>query len=86
MQRSVPHVVGSVLVLEVSDDGCGLPGTNAQSAGLGLASMRRRAAEVSGICTATARAGGGTMVRALLPCPPNSEGMNDGADSSIDRR
>jgi len=82
----LPHVVGSVLVLEVSDDGCGLPGTNAQSAGLGLASMRRRAAEVSGICTATARAGGGTMVRALLPCPPNSEGMNDGADSSIDRR
>jgi signal transduction histidine kinase len=54
------------LVLEVSDDGRGLPAA-LPSRGLGLASMHRRAEEVGGRCTVTAGPGGGTRVRADFP-------------------
>jgi signal transduction histidine kinase len=53
------------LVLEVEDDGSGLP--PGCRAGVGLHSMRERAAELGGSCTVAGRPGGGTVVRALLP-------------------
>jgi signal transduction histidine kinase len=53
------------LLLEVADDGTGVPAPNGR--GVGLRSMQERAAELGGTCTVTARAGGGTLVRAQLP-------------------
>lgn len=54
-----------VLVLEVSDDGCGVP--SRPSAGVGLRSMGERAAEVGGRLDVLPAPGGGTVVRAELP-------------------
>lgn len=56
------------LRLEISDDGVGLP-TPVQ-AGVGLTSMRERAAELGGTCSITSAGNGGTQVCARLPCPP----------------
>ncbi|MEV2265771.1 sensor histidine kinase [Nonomuraea africana] len=53
------------LWLTVSDDGIGLP--EQRRSGVGLASMRERAAEVGGDCAVTGRPGGGTEVVARLP-------------------
>ncbi|TNM40441.1 sensor histidine kinase [Nocardioides albidus] len=53
------------LVLEVIDDGCGIPVDRA--AGVGLSSLRERAAELGGTTTITSPPGGGTVVRARLP-------------------
>ncbi|WP_214416343.1 sensor histidine kinase [Sphaerisporangium fuscum] len=53
------------LRVRVEDDGAGLPGR--PRAGVGLASMRERAAELGGTCVATPAPGGGTMVEAVLP-------------------
>jgi signal transduction histidine kinase len=55
----------SVLRLEVVDDGVGLG--DVVQAGVGLRSMRERAAEVGGVCTVAPGPGGGTAVRADLP-------------------
>jgi signal transduction histidine kinase len=52
------------LLVEVADDGRGI-GDGA--AGVGLTSMRERAAELGGSFATEARAGGGTLVRARLP-------------------
>jgi signal transduction histidine kinase len=49
----------------VTDEGRGLP--PAWSAGVGMQSMRTRAAELCGTCTVTSRPGGGTRVAAVLP-------------------
>jgi len=56
------------LELEITDDGVGLP--EDRPAGVGLSSMRERAAELGGACSA-ARSGpaGGTRVLARLPLP-----------------
>lgn len=54
-----------VLVLEICDDGVGLP--SLLRPGVGLRSMRERAAEVDGLCTVAAAPAGGTLVRATLP-------------------
>jgi signal transduction histidine kinase len=51
--------------LEVSDDGRGLP--DPLQVGVGLRSMRERAAEVGGWCAIEVRPGGGTRVTARLP-------------------
>ncbi|MFC4058100.1 histidine kinase [Planomonospora corallina] len=63
-------VAGETLVLEVLDDGDGVrpaaPEPGARQ-GVGLASMRERAAELGGSCTVEDRAEGGTRVRVLLP-------------------
>jgi signal transduction histidine kinase len=56
------------LRIEVRDDGRGVPADAAE--GVGLASMRERAAELGGSCTVEPRAGGGTAVRARLPLHP----------------
>jgi signal transduction histidine kinase len=56
------------VVLEISDDGAGFdPGTPPQ--GLGLASMRERAASVGGKLTVTSAPGSGTRVRLSVPVP-----------------
>ncbi len=51
--------------LTISDDGRGLPSDAA--AGVGLISMRERAAELGGECTVTSAPGEGTKVRVWLP-------------------
>ncbi len=54
-----------MLYVEVADDGRGI-GENCGT-GVGLPSMRERAAELGGWCTVEALASGGTRVRAFLP-------------------
>jgi signal transduction histidine kinase len=66
-------VRGEVLVVEVVDDGRGL--TEAFRSGLGLVSMRERAAELNGTCTVQNGTWGGTVVRAHLPL---GQGRNPG--------
>jgi signal transduction histidine kinase len=53
------------LVVEVLDDGVGVPFD--RHVGVGLVSMRERAAELGGACTVEAQPGGGTRVVAWLP-------------------
>ena len=53
------------LGITVEDDGVGVPASH--QPGVGLASMRKRAAELGGKCRVEPRAGGGTVVRADLP-------------------
>lgn len=55
------------LRVQVSDPGIGLPARPRR--GVGLQSMRERAAELGGECTAGQGPGGGTMVQAVLPLP-----------------
>jgi signal transduction histidine kinase len=55
------------LHLEVVDDGVGLPAD--RRAGVGLASMSERAAELGGSCEIESVPGAGTRVRATLPVP-----------------
>ena len=51
--------------LEVIDDGCGVP--EEHPVGVGLTSMRERAAELGGTCVIEAAPGGGTRVYTELP-------------------
>jgi signal transduction histidine kinase len=53
------------LSVEVEDDGRGI--RDDDSAGVGMISMRERTEELGGWCTVKPLAGGGTLVRALLP-------------------
>jgi signal transduction histidine kinase len=53
------------LLLEISDNGKGMPSNN--RAGVGLTSMRERAAELGGECTIENTPAGGTLVTARLP-------------------
>jgi signal transduction histidine kinase len=62
------------LRLEVRDDGCGLPPERGR--GVGLASMRERAAELGGECVVESFPAGGTRVRASLPCTPGTGGVD----------
>jgi len=56
---------GETLVVEVADDGAGIaPGT---PSGVGLVSLRERAAELGGRCEIECPESGGTVVRASLP-------------------
>jgi signal transduction histidine kinase len=55
------------LQIEVSDDGIGL--TEPRSAGVGLRSMKERAAELGGVCTIERGAKGGTRMFVSLPIP-----------------
>jgi signal transduction histidine kinase len=55
------------LRLEIRDDGLGLP--DSYRAGMGLHSIRERAAELGGDANAHRTAGGGTVIRARLPLP-----------------
>jgi signal transduction histidine kinase len=63
------------LQLEVDDDGMGvLAGETSGGGGVGLGSMRERAAELGGTCTVAGRPGGGTSVVVSLPLHPGGEG------------
>lgn len=60
------------LLVEVSDDGVGVgsaqrPSFTGKPGGIGLISMRERAAEIGGECVIERLDAGGTRVRALLP-------------------
>jgi signal transduction histidine kinase len=55
------------LRLEIKDDGIGLPAH--QLAGVGLRSMRERAAELGGTCVVETARDGGAQVLACLPLP-----------------
>jgi signal transduction histidine kinase len=57
----------SVLKLEVTDDGVGMP--EGRRAGVGLSSMRERAEELGGTCDVDPNPHGGTRVLARLPLP-----------------
>ncbi|GII00966.1 sensor histidine kinase [Planobispora takensis] len=66
------EVAGTALVLEILDDGTGAGAAPAREAGggregVGLVSMRERAAELGGSCTVEERPEGGTRVRVMLP-------------------
>ena len=54
----------TALRLEIADDGGGL---SQGSTGIGLHTMRERAAEIGGTCEIGSRTGGGTLVAASLP-------------------
>lgn len=58
-------MLDKTLQVEVRDDGLGLP--KPVSPGVGLNSMRERAAELGGTCVVEALPHGGTRVRARLP-------------------
>jgi signal transduction histidine kinase len=55
----------SALVVTVADDGVGISAD--ATAGVGLVSLRERAAELGGRCSVTCQPAGGTVVRAVLP-------------------
>lgn len=57
--------LADALQVEVADDGVGLP--EVVHAGVGLTSMRERAAELGGTCAIERAATGGTRVVAKLP-------------------
>ncbi|WP_433255053.1 sensor histidine kinase [Streptosporangium sp. CA-135522] len=58
---------GESLVVRVQDDGHGLPA--GPRSGIGMLSMRERAAELGGTCVVGSAPGGGTVVEAVLPIP-----------------
>jgi len=67
---------GRALEVEVADDGVGLPDT--PEGGVGLSSMRERAAELGGTCEIMQAAPSGTRLFARLPLgEPPVEGPND---------
>jgi len=53
------------IVLEIRDDGAGLPASGHQ--GVGMRAMAERAAEIGGRMEVTSRPGGGTVITARLP-------------------
>ena len=59
--------VDAHLELDVEDDGVGA--VAGRSAGVGLASMRERAAELGGDCAVSVRPGGGTRVAVRCRAP-----------------
>ena len=64
-------VDGPDLLVEITDDGAGLPATGLVP-GVGLSSMRERAAEMGGECVVDSVPAGGVRVRARLPLPGGS--------------
>jgi signal transduction histidine kinase len=63
------------LRLEIRDDGCGLPAERRR--GVGVASMRERAAELGGECVVESFSAGGTRVRASLPYTPGAAELSE---------
>jgi signal transduction histidine kinase len=69
--------VDDALLLEVSDDGVGLPGH--PRTGVGLMSMRERSTELGGSFEIAPAAGGGTLVRVRLPLPTETQNRTAGS-------
>lgn len=67
---TVQLAVSGRLELSVADEGGGLP--DGYHAGVGLTSMRERAAELGGVCVIGRREPAGTLVRAEIPLPEAS--------------
>jgi signal transduction histidine kinase len=67
------------LAVEVVDDGLGIP--EGRRSGVGLQSMRERAAELNGHCRIEPRESGGTRVRAELPLYESPAGGETGIGS-----
>jgi signal transduction histidine kinase len=67
-RATVQIAVDGDLRLEITDDGDGLPG--AFRAGVGISSMRERAAELGGHCSVEPASPRGTRVRATIPLEP----------------
>jgi signal transduction histidine kinase len=65
------------LSLEIRDDGCGLP---ERGRGVGVASMRERAAELGGECVVESFSAGGTRVRASLPYTPGAAQLSESGE------
>ena len=63
--------VNQELRLEIQDDGRGLP--PAVEAGIGLTSMRERAAELGGECRIDSSPGRGVSVSAVFPLPEGNQ-------------
>ncbi|MGH1571106.1 sensor histidine kinase [Methylobacterium sp. P31] len=61
------HNDGSALLIEVSDDGCGIDRSASINGRLGLAGMRERARLLGGRLAIDSKAGAGTTVRVRLP-------------------
>ncbi|GAA0969299.1 sensor histidine kinase [Actinocorallia libanotica] len=75
---TVRLAAGEELVsVEVGDDGRGVP--PGALVGVGLVAMRERAEELGGRCTIAPGAGGGTMVRAVIPVIMESVPVVQGA-------
>ena len=68
---------GQAVALTVADDGVGLGAAAAARAGLGLRTMRYRAARVGGVLSLHAPPGGGTLVRVLVPIATDVPGRDD---------
>lgn len=64
-QATVRINVNHWLEIEINDNGLGLPENN--SPGVGISSMKERAAELGGTCTIKQLPAGGTLVSARLP-------------------
>ena len=64
---AVGLAVDEGVALEVTDDGIGI--SREQTAGVGLLSMRERAAELGGTCVIEPVPEGGTRVSVWLPLP-----------------
>ena len=57
--------VADMFILNVTDDGCGIPAGNARHSG--LANMKRRAEQLGGTCEVTSPPEGGTRVHWVAP-------------------
>jgi len=66
---------GSFL-LEICDDGVGLPAAPPESAGDGLLNLRERLAASGGACELSSVPGRGTVVGFRLPCPQESKPLS----------
>jgi signal transduction histidine kinase len=77
---TVRVVMAESLQIEVGDDGIGFPAD--YQAGVGVHSMRERAAELGGACEIESRPGVGVRIHARLPVPKEQP---DGAFTRADR-
>jgi two-component system NarL family sensor kinase len=67
--------LAGALCLEVTDDGRGIG--EDRGTGVGLSSMRERAAELGGTLAIEAVSPSGTRVRACLPYPPDGVHLSE---------
>ncbi|NRQ32847.1 sensor histidine kinase [Nonomuraea sp. NN258] len=74
----------AALRLLVGDDGQGLP--EEYRSGVGLSSMRERAAELGGISVVSAEPGGGTRVEVMLPLSTTAAASTASTAAAADRR